>query len=304
VRYFLGIDGGGTHTTAWLAGERQRILARSSSGPSNPLKVGYEAAEHALALAARRALRQARAQAGQLEAVCVGLAGVDRRQAHGRLLRWLRRSIPARYHYLTSDAAIALQAAIGDSPGVMVISGTGSIAYGRDENGGVLRSGGWGSLFDDAGAGYDLGRKAVVAALRALDGRSPHTTLEKGIRRALGLEDITHVILRQLAPHEMAALFPVVLEAAARGDFVARQLCEDAGHDLADLALALLKRLHWRDCKVPVVCAGGVFLSSARIRRSFQRYLRWRAPGAQVAFLRRPAVEGALAIARKLGPLR
>jgi glucosamine kinase len=300
MRYFLGMDAGGTHTTAWLADQRRRVVARSSSGPSNPLKVGFKAAERQLELAARRALRQARVKAGELESVCVGLAGVDRPQVHRPLFRWLRRAIPARVHHLTSDAAIALQAAIGDSPGIMVISGTGSIAYGRDGKGQVLRSGGWGFLFDDAGAGYDLGRKAIIAALRGLDGRGPQTLLGAKICRALRLSDITQVILRALPPHEVAALFPIVLEAASHRDFVARQLCEEAGHDLADLALSLLKRLHWRDQRVRVACAGGVFQSSARIRRSFLRYLRWRAPRAQIVFLRRPAVEGALALARKL----
>jgi N-acetylglucosamine kinase-like BadF-type ATPase len=300
MRYFLGLDGGGSRTTAWLADERGRVVARSSSGPSNPLKVGFATSKRELKLVVHRVRRQAQVKPGELEAVCIGLAGVDRPQVYRPLFNWLRRSIPARFHYLTSDAAIALQAAIGDSPGIMVISGTGSIGYGRDAKGRVLRSGGWGSMFDDLGAGYDLGRKAIVAALRACDGRGPHTMLESSICGALGLEDISEVIMRALAPHEIAALFPVVLEAASRRDFVARQLCEEAGRDLADLALSLLKRLRWRDQKVPVACSGGVLQSSARIRRSLQRHLQRRAPRAQIIFLRRPAVEGALALARKL----
>ena len=157
------MDGGGTRTTAWVADECGRVLGRSQAGPSNPLKVGFEASKCELLRAARLAMRQARPAAGRgraarpgLEAVAVGLAGVDRPQVHRPLLAWLRRSVPARFHLLTSDAAIALEAAIGRSPGIMVISGTGSIGYGRDERGHVLRSGGWGLLFDDAGSGYDL----------------------------------------------------------------------------------------------------------------------------------------------------
>src|SRR5690242_10749473 len=130
--HFLGMDGGGTRTTAWLADERGRVLARAEAGPSNPLKVGFEAAQGEILSAARRALRQARLQPlHALGAVCLGLAGVDRPPVHRRLLAWLRKSIPAGFHLLTSDAAIALQAAIGNRPGIMVISGTGSIAYGR-----------------------------------------------------------------------------------------------------------------------------------------------------------------------------
>ncbi len=310
--HYLGIDGGGTSTTAWVSDGRGRVLARAVVGPSNPLKVGYDAAQRELLRAAQRALRQARLVArpvapgpalkgaATLNAVCVGLAGVDRPPVQRRLFAWLRRSIPARFHLLTSDAAIALQTAIGNSPGIIVVSGTGSIAYGRSPLGSVLRSGGWGVPFDDAGSGYDLGRKAIVAALRHLDGRGPRTELGKRICKALRLRDITQVVLRSLTPHEIAALFPLVLEAARRGDAVAGELCDEAGRDLADLALALIKRLGWQRRAIPVVCAGGVFRSSLRIRRSFARHLRRQWPRARLLVLRRPSVEGALALARAL----
>jgi glucosamine kinase len=332
----LGIDGGGTRTTAWLANEAGRVLARAVTGPTNPLKVGFEATQRQLLRAARATLRQAGVAAGfspphvraalkggaavaplrerrkkpavsgrpyrapVLDAVCVGLAGVDRAQVHRRLYAWLRKSIPARFHLLTTDAAIALRAAIGDSPGVIVISGTGSIAYGRDDHGRVLRAGGWGVPFDDAGSGYDLGHKAVVAALRDYDGRGPYTQLSTKVCRALKIPDITRVVLIPLTAKVIAGLFPLVLEAAHRRDLVARRLCEEAGRDAADLAVALLRRMGWLRRVVPVVCAGGVFRASGSIRRSFARYLHRAAPQARVLLLRHPPVEGALALARDL----
>lgn len=304
MRYFLGMDGGGTRTTAWLSDEGGRVLARAVAGPSNPLKVGFALAQREIVRGARLAIQKAHLKSAILDAVCVGLAGVDRPPVHRRLLAWLRKSIPARFHLLTSDAAIALRAALGDSPGIIVISGTGSIAYARDHHGRVLRSGGWGVPFDDVGSGFDLGRKAIVAALRALDGRGPRTVLGRGICRALDLRHLTHVILKPLGPAEIASLFPMVLEAARRRDPVGLALCEEAGRDLAELGVALLKRLDWRRRVVPVVCAGGVFRASLRIRRSFSRHLRRQARHARVLLLRRPAVEGALALARGLVPSR
>lgn len=311
MRYFLGIDGGGTRTTAWLADERGGVLARAEAGPANPLKVGFEACERELLLAARTAIRIAnvpskRGGAGlkpapaKFESVVAGLAGVDRPPVHARLFRWLKKSFPARHHLLTSDAAIALEAAIGGDPGIMVISGTGSIAYARDAKGRALRSGGWGTLFDDAGSGYEIGRSAIVAALRDFDGRGKQTILGRKICRALGLRDITQIILKALTPQQIAALSPLVLEAARRGDSISRGLLDLAGRDLADLALALASRLGWKRREFTVVMAGGVFNASECIRREFARLLRGACPRARVVHLRRPAVEGALSLGYKI----
>ena len=306
MAYFLGIDGGGTRTTAWLADETGKVLARLEGGPSNPLKVGFIPAEREILRLTRAVLRRAeirqaaprRSRTPILEAVCAGIAGVDRRAVHRPLFTWMRRHIPARHHLLTSDAALALAAAVGDSPGIIVIAGTGSIAFARDNQGRLLRAGGWGIPFDDPGSGYDLGRRAVAAALQAFDGRGPHTRLTDRICRALDLPDIAAVVPRNLEQHQIAALFPQVKEAAERGDLVARHLCDHAARDLASLAAALLKRAGWMRRSIPVVCTGGVFQSSALIRRTFARQLRRVAPLARAELLERAPVEGALWLAR------
>jgi N-acetylglucosamine kinase-like BadF-type ATPase len=194
--------------------------------------------------------------------------------------------------------AIALHAALGSAAGMIVESGTGSFAYARNRRGETLRAGGWGAAFDDPGSGYDLGRKAVMAALRDFDGRGKRTLLTQRICRALRLTDITQIVLKNLDPQQIAALFPLVLEAARQGDRVARRLLAEAACDLAQLALALARRLGLRRM-VPVVCAGGVFRSSPTLRRSFARYVHQRMPYARVRLLQREPVEAALAMARE-----
>ena len=303
---FLGIDGGGTRTVAWLAEGEGKLLGRAESGPSNPLKVGFRAAQREILKAFRGCLQEAgfapiAARASHrpaVQVVCAGIAGVDRRAVHRPLLAWMRRHIPARHHLLTSDAAIALAAAVRNAPGIVVIAGTGSIAFARDDHGKFLRAGGWGVPFDDRGSGYDLGCKAVAAALQAFDGRGPHTLLADRICRHLELGDITGIISKELGPQQIAALFPLVMEAAREGDLVARHLCDGAARDLADLVVALLKRAEWTRRSTPVVTSGGVFRSSSLIRRSFARHLRRFAPLARMEMLERPPVEGALWLAR------
>ena len=202
---------------------------------------------------------------------------------------------------LTSDAAIALAAAVRNAPGIIVNAGTGSFAFARDDQGMLLRAGGWGVPFDDRGSGYELGRKAVAAALEAFDGRGPHTVLMDRICQHLDLGNITEIVSKQLEQQQIAALFPLVIEAAREGDLVARHLCDEAARDLADLAVALLKRAGWTHRATPVVITGGVFRSSNLIRRAFTRHLRRFAPQARVELLARPPVEGALWLARALG---
>jgi N-acetylglucosamine kinase-like BadF-type ATPase len=307
--YFLGIDGGGTRTAASLADGEGKLLERAESGPSNPLKVGFRAAEREILKAFRTCLREAgfppaAARASRppvLRAVCAGISGVGRSAVHRPLLAWMRRHIPARHHLLTSDAAIALAAAVRNAPGIIVNAGTGSFAFARDDQGLLLRAGGWGVPFDDRGSGYELGRKAVGAALEAFDGRGPHTVLMDRICQHLDLGNITEIVSKQLEQQQIAALFPLVIEAAREGDLVARHLCDDAARDLASLAVALLKRAGWTRRATPVVTTGGVFRSSNLIRRAFARHLRRFAPLARVELLERPPVEGALWLARALG---
>ena len=203
--------------------------------------MGFRVAEREILKAFRACLREAgfppaAARASRppvVRAVCAGIAGVDRRAVHRPLLAWMRRHIPARRHLLTSDAAIALAAAVRNAPGIIVIAGTGSIAFARDDQGKLLRAGGWGIPFDDRGSGYDLGRKAVAAALEAFDGRGPHTILMDRICQHLDLGDITEIVSEQLEQQQVAALFPLVMEAAREGDLVARHLCDEAARDLA-----------------------------------------------------------------------
>lgn len=307
--YFLGIEGGGTRTTAWLADLRGRILGRGEAGPSNPLKVGFDRAQSEILLAARRAVAAARRRREfpkerlRCEAVVLGLAGAGRAEVERRMLAWLRRALPGRRHIVTTDARLALEVALSDERGLIVISGTGSIAFARDAHGRIHRAGGWGTPFDDAGSGYDIARKAVSAALRASDGRGPKTMLTRLLCRARGLREISEIVLRPLGAPEVSSLFPFVLDAARRGDRVAARLLEEAGTDLAQLAAALVRRLGWKRRAFPVVLSGGVFRASERVRRSFARRLHRVAPRARVRQLQRPAVEGALMLAREIaGP--
>jgi N-acetylglucosamine kinase-like BadF-type ATPase len=295
---YLGVDGGGTRTTGWAGDRSGVVIGRATAGPANPIKVGLAAAEREILTAAREALQAA--GRGDLQGVCLGLAGADRAEIIEPLMKWLRRCLPARSHLVTTDAAITLEAASGRLPCVVVIAGTGSIACARDGQGNLVRAGGWGATFDDAGSGFDIGRNAVRAALRAWDGSAAPTRLLKTLPRALGLRDIRETVGLGLPPAGIAALAPEVIKSARAADGVARRILEDASSELALLAATLIRRLGLEDRPVSVVCSGGLLQASAVMRRTLQRHLQSLAPQARVSRLNREPVEGALALARRL----
>lgn len=292
MRYLLGVDGGGTRTRAVLAEETGLLLGQGNSGPSNFHSVGLEMAVHNIKESIRQALAEAQIELAEgnltdttrskepdsiadstditspsVKAtkhfhLALGLAGVGRPRDHAEMSLMLQRELGALASELslTTDAQIALRGAIKGGNGVVVIAGTGAIALGvRD--GQVARAGGWGYLLDDRGSGYDLGRQAITAALRAFDGRGPATALGQLICQRVGIEQITEIIAPvhqgELDRAAIADLVPVLLAGAEVGDDVSREILCTGGQELGLAAVAIARRLKFED-GFAVAGVGGV----------------------------------------------
>jgi len=272
--YVIGVDGGGTRTTVALADAEGRELLRHSgpAGLVDPLRPD-ESAERLV-----RLLGEAATAAGVRTpalSLCAGLAGVGSVVERERVHAVLAGSGIAERVRVVSDGEIALEGAFGDEAGVLLISGTGSVAYGRGAEGRVERCGGWGMLVGDEGSGYWIGRTALQRALQSVDGRQPPTGLLPVLLAALGVEDADAVPPRVArAPKgEIAGLAPQVVTLAATGDTVATGVLEEAAADLARHATALERRLAPWPAAVPVVLWGGVFQNAgfaARVERALE----------------------------------
>ena len=197
-----------------------------------------------------------------------------------------------------TDGEIALEAAFGGGPGILLIAGTGSTAYARSERGEVGRCGGWGMTVGDEGSGYAIGRGALRAALRAADGRGEPTRLLPLLLNALQLE-VPEAIppwVGRAEKAQLAALVPLVLNAAADGDAVAETLLETAANQLARHPLALARRFAPWQTPPTIALFGGVATSDRfehRLRRELARVL----PECEVREAITPAVLGAVRIA-------
>ncbi len=302
----LGIDGGGTKTLCLVANTDGCLLGEGAAGLSNLRWLGVEAAGESLARAADEALRAAGAEPGRVAVAYMGLAGIGDRA--GSVPREEEAAIRAGLGLpsttrllLDSDAAVALAGATAGKPGVVVIAGTGSIAFGMDERGRRARAGGWGWLIGDEGSGFDLARRALAAVTRSLDGRGEPTRLTPMVLEELGIsgpEELVEALYgREFRPDRIATLAPLVVQAAEEGDAVAGHLLACAGRELACAAIAVATSLGLHRRTFEVAFCGGALRNAAALRRVLADELRAAAPGARLIAPRLRPVEGAVLLA-------
>ena len=274
------------------------MLATGKAGPSNPITVG---AERALANILE-AVAEASGRCGVHEFLAsrLGVAGTDRSRLKQELLDGLRGSFGDTA--IVSDAASALAGGTGCRPGVAVIAGTGSIAYGENGLGETARAGGWGWRLGDEGSGYSIGLKAIMAALRAHDGRAPETTLKQMIVGHLGLDGVEGIVdwvyEPGREPRDIAYLVPLVREAEAAGDDAAALVMAEAGAELGLLANAVVRRLGLSG-GFPVSLNGGVFKQASGYIMAFEETVRREAPGCALIEPRMPPLLGSGLLALK-----
>jgi N-acetylglucosamine kinase-like BadF-type ATPase len=304
VRYYLGIDGGGTKTTC-AVGDETSILATAESGPSNVIRVGESRARESLQQSVRQACAAAGITPAEITQTCVGASGAARPEVAARIRSFLAEIIPTPIE-VVGDMHIALEAAFHTSAAVAVIAGTGSIAYTRDREGSVVRAGGWGFAIGDEGSAHWIGRTAVSAILRASDrsevppGEFVQSPMASALCKAWGVSSLNDLALaaNSIPPPDFAALSHAVF---ASEDEIAMQVLSSAARELAEIAAVVVGRLCAREHHeaVPVAMTGGVFRHSLVVREAFYNELRKMESRAQVLSQVVDPVEGALRVARR-----
>lgn len=311
MHYYLGIDGGGTKTTG-AVGDDTRVLAKVRTGPSNIIRVGEERARESLHECVRRACAAAGIIPAQIEHTCIGGSGAGRPELAKFVRDILAVAVPTPI-MVVGDMEIALNAAFDARPGVIVIAGTGSIAYGRNAAGQTARAGGWGFAIGDEGSAHCIGRAAVNTVLRAADeddkaasaAGDQENSLGKALSKAWRVESLIELARQANAspPPDFAALFPAV---ARSSDELARQVLMQAGRELARIAALVMRRLFAADNRtavrvdrVRVAMTGSVFGHAQIARESFYNELRRLDARAEVQPQIVEPVEGALRMARR-----
>ncbi|HEX4565722.1 MAG TPA: BadF/BadG/BcrA/BcrD ATPase family protein [Vicinamibacterales bacterium] len=296
--FVLGIDAGGTKTVCQLANARGDVLTEARGGGANLQAAGELEVEKVLHEVMEEAI-------GDREIVptviCLGIAGVDREE-DARVIGSIMRRIGYKAKTLiVNDALVALEAGAPDQAGVVVIAGTGSIAYGRNDRNQAARAGGWGYVLGDEGSGYWIGRAALRAVLREADRRGPETALTGLLLEFYGVpkaQDLIHQVYHgTLRPSAIAALAKCVQSAFTEGDAVAIGILRAAADELESCALSVARRIEIVGSDFPFVLAGGMFRAVPWLQDELSRRLPLAAPHSRTIILDVEPALGAVRLA-------
>jgi len=267
TRYFLGVDGGQSSTTALIGDETGRVLGVGRAGPCN--HVSGDEKRRKFITVVGGCVAEASAQAGvniPFEAAHFGFSGgPDDKQP---LVEELFQSTKLQ---VTGDMVNALSGATAGKPGIVVIAGTGSIAFGRNAAGHTARVGGWGYIYGDEGGAFDLVRQALRAALRAEEGWGQRTALRDLLLARTGAasaNDLLHKFYTSEYPRDKIATYaPIVEQAAGEGDRAAIDILHAASQQLAMLASMVRRQIFNEGDIVLTAYIGGAFRSVALLER-------------------------------------
>ena len=276
---FLGVDGGATKTVAAVADEQGNLLGLGYSGSTSYHFVGVDEAKRNLEVVVKEAMKEAKVGWNDLDAICYGLPSVDDTPMDTEIVRRFVSEVTPKPFILVNDVVNAYYATCRGKPGVTVVAGTGSIAYGVNAKGERVRVGGWGQILGDEGSAVYIAKRAFQEASKAYDGRRRYTLLVELLPKAIGLTNLYDISFKimsgQMMISELGKLAPAVSEAACMGDKAAIKILREAGRELALLATAGLKRLGLRSEAI-VGASGGVFRSGKWLWEAFTSTIRRR----------------------------
>jgi N-acetylglucosamine kinase-like BadF-type ATPase len=282
--FVIGIDGGGTKTLARLADLQGTVVAESLGGPSNFQIIGVEQASKNILDLIETCCHSVGCSNSEIGSVVAGLSGAGRAVDEHRMDEGLRNAAQNRGIFfknlkIESDARVALEGAFLGKRGIVVISGTGSVVFAKDDKGKIHRAGGWGRHIGDEGSGYYLGREAFRSVARMMDGRGRKTRLAKMLGTTFGLkthEDIIKKVYKE--EFDLASVAPLVLRAGQQGDAVAKEILEAGTRELVDAVRAVCDKLKMSarggEKKIPLVFMGGLLDSKNIYSKGLKNQIR------------------------------
>ena len=281
----VGIDGGGSKTRALLTNDRGEQIAEAIGAGSAVKPKEADRSAGVIAGVVKDALEEADRSGQRLRVLSVGVAGVGRDAERQALHDALVAQNVADEVVVQTDFAVALDDAFDAGPGLLLIAGTGSSAFGRGPTGATARCGGWGPVIGDEGSGAWIGRRALSVVAAASDGREPETALTGAILTAADVQSTTELIPWAAAatPGTLATLAPIVMTVADAGDLRANSIVSMAVEELCLHLRSLARQLFVDErASVPVALTGGLLKKGSAFRKRLEHRLKSAVPGAHV----------------------
>lgn len=307
MKYYLGVDAGGSKTYAMIASDEGKVIGVGRGGNGNHQK-NRKQAEGSLQKAVSEALTSSGLSKDQLEYSWFGLAGADR-ETDFQILRPMISRLGLPRTEISCDTWNALRSGTEKNYGVVLICGSGVNCAGKNPEGAAYQCGGFGYRFGDFGGGYDLSLEVFRSVLRAEEGRETQTVLSERLTQLLGYSNVSELRedyldhFRELPPHIAELLF----QAAEEGDQVAAGLLIKQGEELGLAAAATIRQLGMQDDTFDIVLAGSLLTKGDRsgiIRRAVEQKVKPSAPNAALRILTREPVVGSVVLAMESSGLQ
>lgn len=299
VKYYLGVDAGGSKTYTLIVDEQGTIVGKGDSGNGNH-QTGYETAKRNIRESVEMALAQAELKREDIEFAYFGLAGADR-EADYEILRPMIAELGFPRHEINCDTVIALRAGTDRPYGVVLICGTGTNSAGVNPQGEFYQCGGFNYMFGDFGGGGSLCVETFRSVIRAWDGREQPTLLTQLLLDDLGYDNVQTMFNDYLdqgmrPPIRVAKL---LFQAAGQGDEVAIAVLRHQGEELGKSAKAVIHRLKMEGGSFDVVLAGSIVTRGEGnfVHAYIEQAVKEAAPGATIAKLQVEPVVGAVWLA-------
>ena len=297
MKYYLGIDGGGTRTTAAVSDENGNVLFKAVGKSINFYSVGMEKARENL----KNVINDIYNNIGEIEfeSAFIGCSALDNEASNETITALCDGVIRAKKIGMNSDVFVALASSGEDKCRIVAICGTGSIVTGIDENCNIKTKGGWGHIFGDEGSAYSIAVNALKASAMLYD-EGKITPLVKKAEEFFGVEDFRDAIEKIYSPEttkDILAGFSTKVGEIAEEDFVAKTVIVNEAHFFSKTVLALLNEM--KNCTL-LSLYGGVFQNNELFRKSFIDDIKEFHSDLKIEMLTLPPEEGALKIAREM----
>ncbi|MBQ4343693.1 MAG: hypothetical protein IJC38_07380 [Erysipelotrichaceae bacterium] len=298
MKFYLGIDGGGTKTAFALANEKKEVLAQIEKTGCSYLEIGKEGVVSLLSEGVSECLKQANVE--RCEAICIGLPCFGENQLMDEVLtKELSECLPSSKVKLVNDAIVGWAGSLNGKEGIHLVAGTGSLAIGKGMTNEFARSGGWNEFFGDEGSCYWVGRQAMQVFSKQADGRIKKGPLYHLVKKTYQLkadfEFIDYVLTVKDYRDQVAAFQRIALAAANNGDESVQKIYEDAADELFEMVKSVKNQLKWSAEIIPVSYYGGLFHAQKWVLPQLEKRLK--EIGCHICQPYSSAVQGAVLLA-------